>query len=512
MQLTSYLDKGASLDASAPCLTMGGDTRSYEEVQTFSYQCARALAALGIAPGDKVAILSGNHPTAFSCVFGLARAGAVWCPVNPRNQAAENADLLNAADCRALIFHSAFLPMVEKIKPIMPGVSVMICIDKQTEIAPSLEEALEGYDHSPLQVDSPDDLAAMPGTGGTTGKPKLVQLTGRNIETMSALTLMGYPFGEHPVFAALAPLTHAAGILCFPILASGGHIIILPSPDLDQFLAAIETHKVTHTFLPPTVIYMLLDHPKLDTTDLSSLECFWYGAAPISVKRLEEALTRIGPMAQLYGQTEAPMMISMMSPADHLTSSGEIHRERLSSAGRVAPLVQLEIQDGEGKEVNRGERGEICVKGSLVMAGYYNNASANQEAFRDGWLRTGDIGYLDEEHFLYIVDRAKDMVITGGFNVYSVEVENAIRDHPSVQECAVIGLPDDKWGERVVAVVIPRADQKIDKAELVTHTKAKIGSVKAPKQVEVWQDLPRSRVGKVNKQTVRGMLLKGEFL
>src|SRR5690349_21505843 len=286
----------------------------------------------------------------------------------------------------------------------------------------------------------------------------------------------------------------------------GGRVVIMHHPDIGEFLALIGRYRVTHTFLPPTVIYMLLDHPALDAADRSSLQCFWYGAAPISATRLAEALKRIGPMAQLFGQTEAPMMISMMAPADHYNPDGSIAMERLASAGRIGALVQAGIMDGDGKLLPTGSRGEIVVRGSLVMEGYYKNPEATAEASAQGWHHTGDIGYIDGDGYLYIVDRAKDMIITGGFNVYSIEVENALRAHEAVQDCAVIGLPDEKWGERIVAVVQPRAGQQIDAAALAGFVKAQIGSVKTPKQIEVWDDLPRSKVGKVLKPDIRARL------
>jgi len=287
----------------------------------------------------------------------------------------------------------------------------------------------------------------------------------------------------------------------------GGRVVIMHHPDTGEFLDLIARYRVTHTFLPPTVIYMLLDHPKLESADLSSLQCFWYGAAPISVTRLTEALEKIGPMAQLFGQTEAPMMISMLPPEDHYNPDGSIATARLSSAGRVGPLVRVGIMDSAGNLLPAGERGEIVVRGSLVMDGYYKNAEATAEASAHGWHHTGDIGYLDANNFLYIVDRAKDMIITGGFNVYSVEVENALQAHETIQDCAVIGLPDDKWGERVVAVVQARAGRTIDVAAVSSFVKQRIGSVKTPKQIEVWDDLPRSKVGKVLKSEIRARML-----
>jgi acyl-CoA synthetase (AMP-forming)/AMP-acid ligase II len=230
----------------------------------------------------------------------------------------------------------------------------------------------------------------------------------------------------------------------------------------------------------------------------------------MSVSRLEEALTRIGPvLGQLFGQSEAPMMISTLAPAEHFRDDGSIATERLASAGRPTPLTTVAIMDDEGHLFGPGERGEIVVRGPLVMAGYYKNPQASAEAARYGWHHTGDIGYLDEDNYLFIVDRAKDMIITGGFNVYSAEVEQVLLAHPAVQDCAVIGLPDEKWGERVTAVVQLRPGQTVTGDEIRAFVKDRLGSVKAPKQVEVWPDLPRSKVGKVLKVDVKTRLRDG---
>jgi acyl-CoA synthetase (AMP-forming)/AMP-acid ligase II len=335
-------------------------------------------------------------------------------------------------------------------------------------------------------------------------------LTGHNIETMSALTLMSYPFRPRPRYLALAPLTHAAGVLCFPVMTLGGEIVIMPRPDLAEFLALIEQHKITHTFLPPTLIYMLLDHPRLAETDLTSIQCLWYGAAPMATSRLEEAISRIGPvLGQLFGQSEAPMMISTLAPADHFRDDGSLATERLSSAGRPTPLTTVAIMGDQGELLEPGQRGEIVVRGPLVMAGYYQNQQATEEAGRHGWHHTGDIGYLDEDNYLFIVDRAKDMIITGGFNVYSAEVEQVLAAHPAVQDCAVIGLPDEKWGERVTAVLQLRPGYAVAQDEVKTFVKERLGSVKAQKQVEIWPDLPRSKVGKVLKTEVKAQLRAG---
>jgi fatty-acyl-CoA synthase len=431
----------------------------------------------------------------------------VWCPVNPRNEAAENRDLLDLFDCRCLIFAAAFAPLVAKIAPDLPKLTALVCLDGEPAGATPFDLWIGSEGAEPWQAEPVDDIVMLVGTGGTTGRPKGVILTGHNIETMSALTLMSYPFGPRPRYLALAPLTHAAGVLCFPVMTLGGQIVIMPKPDLTEFLALIERHHITHTFLPPTLIYMLLDDPGLAQADLTSLQCLWYGAAPMSVSRLEEALSRIGPvMGQLFGQSEAPMMISTLAPADHFHEDGSLARERLSSAGRPTPLTTVAIMDDEGHVLDPGERGEIVVRGPLVMAGYYKNPAASADATRHGWHRTGDIGYLDGDNYLFIVDRAKDMIITGGFNVYSAEVEQALLAHPAIQDCAVVGLPDEKWGERVTAVLQLRPGHTVTQDEAKAFVKERIGSVKAPKQVEIWPDLPRSKVGKVLKPEIKSRL------
>ncbi|MET9224315.1 long-chain fatty acid--CoA ligase [Lentzea sp. NPDC003310] len=508
MRLSDYLDKGASLGGDAPCLTIGGVSQTYAEVQRRSREIAGALQGSGIGPGDRVAVLSANDPLALTCVFGISRAGAVWCPVNPRNEAAENRELLDLFGCRCLFFQAAFAPLVHKIRGDLPALTTLVCLDGEVEGAVSFADWSRelGREPEPVEV-ADDDLCVLAGTGGTTGRPKGVRLTGHNLETATALTLMSYPFGDRPRYLALAPLTHSAGVLTFPIMATGGETVIMPAPDLGEFLRLIEHHRITHAFLPPTVIYGLLDHPALDATDLTSLRCLWYGAAPMSPVRLTEALRRIGPvMGQLFGQTEAPNMIATLAPADHFLPDGSVATDRLSSAGRPTPLTQVAIMAADGTLLPTGERGEIVVRGPLVMAGYHENPAATAEVSAFGWHHTGDIGYLDADNFLFIVDRAKDMIITGGFNVYSAEVEQALRAHPAVQDTAVVGLPDEKWGERVTAVVQLRSAGHADPAALITFVKEQLGSVKAPKQVEIWPDLPRSKVGKVLKAEIRQRL------
>jgi acyl-CoA synthetase (AMP-forming)/AMP-acid ligase II len=287
--------------------------------------------------------------------------------------------------------------------------------------------------------------------------------------------------------------------------------VIVARPDPLLLMEAIEKHRATTLFLPPTVIYMMLAHPRVREFDYSSLRHFLYGGAPMSVQKLREASEVFGPvMLQVYGQTEAPMAATLLLPQDHAAALADPALERrLWSAGRPGPLVRIGIMDDDGTLLGPGRRGEVVCRGGIVMAGYYNNPEATAAVSTFGWHHTGDIGETDADGFVYIVDRKKDMIITGGFNVYPTEVEQVIWTHPAIQDCAVVGTPDDKWGEAVTAVVEVKPGAALDPDELIALCKERLGSVKAPKRVEVWPALPRSGVGKVLKRDIRQAFWEG---
>jgi acyl-CoA synthetase (AMP-forming)/AMP-acid ligase II len=290
-----------------------------------------------------------------------------------------------------------------------------------------------------------------------------------------------------------------------PCTARGGTVVVVTKPDPALLLAAIPKYRVTELFLPPTVIYRLLDIPDLGRkVDFSSLKYFMYGAAPMSVEKLKQAIKVIGPvMMGGYGQTEAPASISYLPPGEHLVDGKLATDERLASVGRPNALIRVEIMNDANEILAQGETGEICVRGDLVMKGYYKAPEKTAETIIDGWLHTGDVGHIDAEGYLHITDRKKDMIISGGFNVYPSEVEQVIWSHPAVQDCAVIGVPDATWGEAVKAVVELNAGQQVSAEALIALCKEKLGSVKAPKSVDFVATLPRSPVGKVLKKDLR---------
>lgn len=419
MRLADYLDKGASPDPAAPCLTMNGLTRSYAEVQRLSWLVGGALARSGVKPGDKVAVLAGNDPVAFACVFGIARAGAIWCQLDPRDEPARIRELITRLDCSCLIFQHSFASLISDG---LPGLKVRVCLDDDGQTlrragTVPFREWLQGIGRGAAgaNLDSgAGDLAVIARAGHPSGRARAAMLTSHNIVAMTALTLMSYPFDWRPVYLALAPLTQMAGLLSLPVMALGGQIIVMPEPDPDEALTLIGQYRVTHALVPPPLISALLDRPALERADLSSLQCLWYGPEPMSSDRLAEAVDTIGPvMGRLFGQAEAPMMISAMTPADHFRSDGSKALERYSSVGRPTALTTVAIMDEQGALLPAGERGDVVVRGPLVMAGYYGDPAATAEASRYGWHHTGHVGYLDADNYLYLAGQSADAIVTG---------------------------------------------------------------------------------------------------
>ncbi len=348
-------------------------------------------------------------------------------------------------------------------------------------------------------------LALMLSTGGTTSAPKAVPVTHRQV------TMMCLGFDAHlseptpPRYLCATPMTHAAGGVAFPVLAQGGTVVVHDGFDPGNVLASIERNRVTRIFLPPTAVYGLLAHPEVTHRNLSSLRTFVVSASPISPDRLAEAVKVFGPvMVQLYGQSEAPFVCTVLSREDiYEAATNEEFRRHLSSCGRPSLIARVEIMGEDGSILGPEEKGEIVVQSDLVFDGYWQNPERTEEVKRPNWWHgTGDIGVRDTDGFIYVVDRQKDMIITGGFNVYPSEIENVIHTFPEVNDCAVIGVPDSKWGEAVMAVIEPKAGADVDVERVIAVIKERLGSVKTPKQVLI-RTLPRSTVGKVLKRTLR---------
>jgi len=517
MAIIDFFDRGWRLNPKGAAYIQDDRHYSFNEVGDLSCRIANALLAAGFPKETKGAIWALNDATAWTCTLGLWRANMCWLPVGARNSAEENHYVLDAFDCEVLFFQKYFAPAIADLKPRLPKIKQWICVDGDAAYVPWAMPLMDWVKDQPstrpnVTVDM-DDVVMLSSTGGTTGMPKGVMNTHRSMQTFCAHFMIACPYGaeDKPVNLAAAPMTHTAGLLSLPVTSRGGTVVVVTKPDPAILLAAIPKYRVTEFFLPPTVIYRLLDIPDLGKkVDFSSLKYFLYGAAPMSVEKLKQALEVIGPcMMGGYGQTEAPAAIAYLMPSAHFVDGKIASDDRLSSVGPPNPLISVEIMNEANQIVSQGETGEICVRGDLVMKGYYKAPEKTAETIINGWLHTGDVGHIDTEGYLHITDRKKDMIISGGFNVYPSEVEQVIWSHPAVQDCAVIGVPDEKWGEAVKAVVELNPGQSASADELIALCKEKLGSVKAPKSVDFVATLPRSPVGKVLKKDLRQQYWQG---
>ena len=511
MAIIDFFDRGWEIDGQATAYIQDDRRWSFDEIGELSCRIAHRL---GLPKETKGAVWAGNDVTAWACTLGLWRANLSWIPVNARNAVEDNRFILDAFDCEVLFFQHAFADAIAALRPSLPKVRHWVCIDADLIDAPALLKWCGGEPATrPDVVADLDDVFIIMPTGGTTGTPKGAMNTHRAAQTtfvhfMLALT---YRDGTVPVNLAAAPMTHTAGLLSLPCTAQGGAVVVLSKPDPALLIQAIVRHRVTEFFLPPTVIYALLEAPGIEQVDFSSVRYLLYGAAPMSVDKLKKAIALWGPvLSGGYGQSEAMGSICNLRPDEHMIGGEIASDERLSSVGRPNPLVSVAIMDDANRPLPRGQTGEICVRGDLIMKGYYKAPEKTAETIVDGWLHTGDVGHIDREGYVHITDRKKDMIISGGFNVYPSEVEQVIWSHPAVQDCAVIGVPDGKWGEAVKAVVELNPGQTVSAEEIIALCKDRLGSVMAPKTVDFVTALPRSPVGKVLKKDLRETYWAGQ--
>jgi acyl-CoA synthetase (AMP-forming)/AMP-acid ligase II len=507
MRIMDHFDRGAERFPRRACLVDADGSRTYEQVRESSHVIASALLRRELTPGTKAAVYSANAARSFECVFGLLRAGLVWVPVNFRNSAAESAAMLDLCDVEVLFYQRAFSAQVQAIVASCPRLRHLVCLDGADAGATALEDFIAGCPTAAPEIGgSDDDVATLFSSGGTTGTPKAVMMTHRSWECMS-ITCQLLLAAEDPVHLVAAPMTHAAGGSALAYAAMGMTNVVLPSFEPLGVMRAIEQHRVTHLFLPPTAIYRMLAHPEVRNHRYDSLRFFTYTSAPMSMEKLKEAVAVFGPaMTTTFGQTETGLLNTYFSPAEVAEAVASGNERRLSSVGRPSPLFRLEIMDDEGRLLPPDTRGEIVIRSSQVSAGYYRNPEETERVRAHGWHHTGDIGIKDAEGYVYIVDRKKEMIITGGFNVYPAEVERVIVDHPAVQDCAVVGLADADWGERVTAVIDLKAGRIVTAAELIAFCRTRLAGYRVPKDIRFVDALPRSAAGKVLRRVVRAQL------
>ncbi len=493
----------------ATALWFEGRTTSFAEFEKRTNQVANGLLALGIQPGDRIGYLAKNTDVYYEMMFGAAKARAVMNGVNTRLAAPEVKFILADANAKVLFVGKEFYAMIDQIKAELPDLQRIITLDGDREdwdFYPSWRDSKKAGNPG-LKVEGNDDVIQLY-TSGTTGLPKGVQLTNDNylawFRQASLLEWSSYGAGEAVMNAM--PQFHVAGVNVGILgAAQGAKTVILRDIDPQLILKLIPEHRIVHAFWVPAVILMLTQQPNIRETDFSSLKQVFYGASPISEALLRQAVEIMDArFTQLYGLTETVGAGTFLPPEAHDPVWG-----KLRSCGVPWPGAVVRVVDGEGKPLPTGEVGEIVIKAGFVMKGYWNRADATKESVRDGFFYTGDAGYFDEDGFLFIHDRVKDMIVSGGENVYPAEVENAIFGAPGVADVAVIGVPDEKWGEAVKAIVVRKPGEDPSADSIIAWAKERIAGYKAPKSVDFIDALPRNPSGKILRKDLREPYWKG---
>ncbi len=483
--------------------------RSWEQLDQLSNRIANRLIAEGLKPGQHVGFFGKNSARYFELMFGVNKAGAAIVPLNWRLAAPELAPVIDDAQCPIVFVDREYVDLLAKVQKLCKQSFKTAVFDSTRAEAAEFEGWLASAGTSdPKLAIHPDDTAFLIYTSGTTGKPKGVQLTHGALDRMRLCEHLepAYDWRDGDVMLTVMPVFHLVGTgLSVQALYNGAAVSILPALEPGNMLKLIARDRPTICALVPTAIQLVLDHPDSKTADYSSLRLVMYAGSAISSTLLARALSEMKcRFMQFYGATESSGAMTLLRPEQHdLTNEA-----RLRSCGTPLPLIEVKIMDGDGKEMPDGANGEFWVRMPNMFGGYWNQPEATAAVMQDGWYKTGDAGYRDKDGLLYIVDRVKDMIITGGENVYSAEVEQALAKHPSIRQCAVVGLPDAKWGERVTAVIILAAGATLTQEEVIAHCRSLIAGYKVPKEVRFVDALPMTATGKILKRSVREQMIK----
>lgn len=493
-----------------------GTQISYAELDKNSNRTANALLAQDVKKGDRISFLGKNSPVYFELIAAAAKIGAVVVPINWRLAGPELTYVLNNAQAKSIFVDTVFHSSIVEIQATLTSVKNVYTVQAGVENVSSYQQWQSNYPASdPERETSENDAVVQLYTSGTTGRPKGAVLTSKML-----LALRGqekddhvqewqrYDLGETGLL--VMPCFHVGGTsFGLGIIFNGAHSVVLPEYDPDQIVDLIEEYKVSKVFMVPAALQNLMDNPKLDNADLSSLNHVYYGASPIPIDLMRDAMNRFGcGFVQMYGMTESGGTIVALPPEDH--NPDEISK-KMGSVGKPLWGVELKVIGEDGNELPVGSIGEISTRSDKNIKSYWDLPEATQETIdNEGWLRTGDAGYLDDDGYLYIHDRVKDMIISGGENIYPAEVENAVFSHADVADVAVIGVPDEKWGEAVKAFVVLKEDASPDEKSIITFTRSRIASYKCPKSVDFIQALPRNPSGKILRRELREPYWKGK--
>jgi fatty-acyl-CoA synthase len=510
MNLAHFLRQSARRYPDDVALAWGQQSWTWAQLDSRVDAMAAALAARRVSKGDRVLVQAKNSNQFFESMFVCFRLGAVWVPTNFRLAAEEVAYLARASGATAMICGSEFSDHARAATEAAPGLKIAVSIGSSNfgDNYDALVEANQAHAAPAAEVER-DDPCWFFFTSGTTGRPKAAVLTHGQMGFVATNHLCDLMPGttHRDVSLAVAPLSHGAGIHALAQVARGAKTVLLSGDRFDpaETWRLIEQWRVTNMFTVPTILKMLAEHPAVDKYDHSSLRYVIYAGAPMYREDQKRALAKLGKvLVQYFGLGEVTGNITVL-PTDLHDLADELGAT-VGTCGFERTGMQVSIQDATGGELSPGETGEICVCGLAVFAGYYDNPEANAKAFRNGWFRTGDLGYVDERGFLYITGRASDMYISGGSNVYPREIEEKVLTHPAVAEIAIVGVPDKLWGEVGVAVCVLRPDTKLNELELLAWLAPKVARYKLPRRVFFWDELPRSGYGKVTKKMIRAEL------
>lgn len=488
----SLIRAHAAARPDAPALTFEGRTASFGQLHAATSRTAQVLAAQGVGAGDRVAVLSRNRAEFFHAIIAASKLGAVVVGLNWRLSAREIAEILADAAPALLLADDAGAALV----PAAPCPVLTFGADFDALLAAAPET-------DPGHVGGPDEVALILYTSGTTGRPKGVMLTNRGMSYTRQLA-REWGMGPDSVNLVAMPLFHIGGCgYGSSTMMAGGHTVLMPEVRVPDILALIPRHRVTHTFLVPSVVQMLLNAPEVAGADLSSLQLLMYGAAPMGDVLLRRAIAVLRcNFMHAYGMTEASGTVAVLRPEAHDPDGP--HPELLQSCGKAMPWVELQVVDAEGRAVPAGTTGELWIRSPMLMAGYWRNPAATAAAITpDGWFRSGDAARMDAQGHVFLIDRMKDMIISGGENIYPAEIENVLNGHPAVAQVGVIGVPHDRWGETPLAAVVLRPGASATEEELRSYTRANLATYKCPSRFLFVADLPRNASGKLLKPEMR---------
>jgi acyl-CoA synthetase (AMP-forming)/AMP-acid ligase II len=506
MNLGRYITRSAKYFSGQPAMIFEGKKISYEELDKRTNRLARGFYALGMEKGDRVAIQAWNRPEIAETEVACYKAGMVRIPINARLSPAETSGILNNAEVQTILADRQHLEPLLETRQSLETVRNFIDLDGALPGAQSFEKFLANSRDEGLEVEvGAEDLAVLTYSSGTTGKLKGIMQSFGNRMAMIRKALMFPEVRIRPgdTFIHVGPITHVSGMLLMPLFFTGGCNLILNRFDLDMLLETIQREKVNYTMVVPAMINFLLAYPKVTQYKFDSLKAIFYGAAPIAPARVEQAIDLFGPILfQGYGMSETTSFVTVLTAGEHIAALKN-NPGRLGSCGRPVFETEVRVVNEKGAEVSPGEMGEITARGPDIMQGYYKDPELTGKTVVNGWIQSGDMAKVDEEGYIYIVDRKTEMIISGGFNIYPSEIEQVLYRHPAVLEACVLGVPDDKWGEAIKAVVVLKKGESATGEALIEHCRAALSSYKKPKSVDFVAELPKNPNGKIARKTVK---------